>query len=133
MKKSERSAPTDSRLAASCNLRRAVYHDAALRQGADPAFRSIHGHYALNVLLDQDMALHLWQQAVQRPPKVAQYLVRVVKPLIAKGRPDLAKTQIDQLRRLGRLGQNEASARELDRLAIGPSRDREASDEVSRK
>ena len=37
--------------------------------------------------------------------------------LIASGRPDLAAAPIARLRNLGRLGQNEALARELERLA----------------
>ena len=64
-----------------------------------------------------DLALRLWQEAADRAPRVPQYQETLARMLIASGRPDLAAAPIARLRGLGRLGQNEALARELERLA----------------
>lgn len=89
---------------------------AALEQGRHPEVLSIYGNYALNVLHDPDLALRLWQDAAARAPSVTQYQVSLAKLFIAAGRPDLAAIHIAKIRKLGRLGQNEALARNLETL-----------------
>ncbi|MDR7135107.1 hypothetical protein J2X06_002316 [Lysobacter niastensis] len=78
---------------------------------------SVRGNYALNILGDPSAALALWVEATQHAPTVAQYRISVAKLLIAMDRGDEAAPQIEALRRLGKLGQHEDEARELDRLA----------------
>jgi hypothetical protein len=90
----------------------------ALKRRREPEILSIYGNYALNALNNPTLALRLWQEAAQRAPRVAQYQVSLAKLLIASGRPELAQAHIDNLRRLGNLGQNEVIARELEQLAI---------------
>lgn len=86
---------------------------AALTHGPHPDVLTIYGDYALNVLGDSELALRLWQEACDLRPSVAQYRVNLVKLLIALGRHDAARNQIAELRRRGRLGQNESIARSL--------------------
>jgi hypothetical protein len=89
----------------------------ALKRRRDPEMLSIYGNYALNVLNDPTLALALWREAAQRAPHVAQYQVSLARLMIASGQPALAQGHIQALRKMGRLGQNEATARELERLA----------------
>jgi hypothetical protein len=96
---------------------------AAFAHGRDPEVLSIYGNHLLNARHDPRSALRLWQEAAQRAPKVAQYQVSCAKLLIAMGRPDLARPYIERFRHLGRLGQNETMARELEQLAADESRD----------
>ncbi len=94
----------------------AVFENALARQ-RHPETLSIYGNYALNGLRDPNLALRLWQEAAERAPHVVQYQETLARMLIASGRPDLAAAPIARLRNLGQLGQNEALARELERLA----------------
>jgi hypothetical protein len=98
--------------------------DAGLARGANAEVMNIYGNYALNGLHDPSLALHLWQGAADHAPNVAAYQQTLAKMLIATGRPDLARARIARLRQLGRLGQNEAAARELESriraLSAGP-------------
>lgn len=90
---------------------------AALEHGPHPDVLALYGDYALNVLHDAPLALRLWQEAVAQRPAVAQYRVNLIKLLIALGRYDAAQSGIDQLRRAGRVGQNDLVAGQLqDRL-----------------
>lgn len=86
----------------------------ALEHGPHPDLLSLYGDYALNVLGDGQLALRLWREARDQRPSVAQYRVNLVKLLIATGQFDAARKEIDELRALGRYGQNEASARALE-------------------
>jgi len=95
--------------------------DAALSHGRNPDVLGIYGNQALNVLHDPDLALRLWQEAARLAPNVVHNQVTLARMLIASGRPGEAAVHIDQVRRLGRLGQNEAQARELERLAAAKS------------
>ena len=95
--------------------------DAALARGSNPDILGIYGNYALNVLHDPDLALRLWQDAARLAPNVVQNQVTLAQMLIASGRPEEAAVHIAQVRRLGRLGQNEGQARELERLAAAKS------------
>ncbi|WP_159017299.1 hypothetical protein [Cognatiluteimonas profundi] len=90
---------------------------AALERGPNAEVLNIYGNYALNVLHDPGLALRLWQGAVEQAPNVVQYRETLARLLIAEGQLDAARAQIAQVRQLGRMGQNEAVARELDRLA----------------
>jgi hypothetical protein len=98
--------------------------DAALSRGVNPDILGIYGNYALNVLHDPDLALRLWQEAARLAPNVVQNQVTLAQMLIASGRLEDAAVHIDQVRRLGRLGQNEGQARELERLAAAKSNER---------
>jgi len=88
---------------------------AALSRGPDPELLNIYADYALNVLGEPEFALRLWQEASTRRPKERQYHINQAKLLIALGRYDEARIQIEQLRKLGRLGQNQAAADSLER------------------
>lgn len=101
---------------------------AALEQGPHPEVLSIYGNYALNVLHDPALALRLWQDAAERAPSVVQYQMSLAKLFIASGRFDLAAVHIAHVRQLGRLGQNEPRARELERLAARSRHDNEHQD-----
>lgn len=89
---------------------------AALSHGRDPEILSIQGNYALNVQGDPSLAATLWEEAVRLAPRVAEYQVTLVKFYAASGQPEKARASIRQLRRIGRLGQNEQTARELERF-----------------
>jgi hypothetical protein len=78
---------------------------------------SIFGSYALNVLHDPNLALRAWQRAAQLEPGTVQYQVTLAKMLIASAQLEKAASHVENVRRLGRLGQNEQIARELERLA----------------
>lgn len=95
--------------------------EAAERHGPNPDVLSLHGEYVLNVHGDFTSALRLWRQAIQRSPKTAQYRINLIKLLIARGNRDEAVRQIAELRALGRLGQNEAAAADLQRRLAGSS------------
>lgn len=88
--------------------------DAALAHGRHPDVLTMRGDYALNVRGDVPVALALWREAVQRAPAQAQYRINLAKLLIALGREQEARQEIATLRRLGRLGQNEAAAANLE-------------------
>jgi hypothetical protein len=94
---------------------------AAMQRSRDPEVLSISGNYVLNVLHDPQTTLSLWQEAAGRAPDVAQYQVNLAKLYIAMAKPDLAKPHIVRLRELGRLGQNDAQADALERLAAQSS------------
>ena len=83
---------------------------------------NIYGNYALNALRDPSLALRLWQDAVQQAPNVVQYRETLARMLIASGQLDEAVGQIAQVRRLGRLGQNEAAAQALEQLVADARR-----------
>ncbi len=91
---------------------------AALTHGDNAELFNIYGSYVLNTLGDTRLALSLWRDAVRLKPKTAQYRINLTKLLIVVGRHDEARAQIAEIRHLGRLGQNEASAAALEaRLA----------------
>jgi hypothetical protein len=87
---------------------------AALDRGPNAEVLNIYGNYALNRLRDPALALRLWQGAADLAPDVAAYQQTLAKMLIAVGRPDLARAPIARIRRLGRFGQNEPMARDLE-------------------
>lgn len=87
---------------------------AALEHGPEPSLLALYGDYALNVLHDHRLALRLWREAVALRPGEPQYRANVVKLLIALGQYAPAREEIHRIRRTGRLGQNEALARQLE-------------------
>lgn len=87
---------------------------AALEHGPHPNLLAMYGDYALNVLHDAPLALRLWREAVSRSPDEPQYRVNVVKLLIALGQHEAARVEIERIRRMGRMGQNETVAGQLD-------------------
>lgn len=97
---------------------------AALERGPNAEVLNIYGDYALNLLHDPTLALRLWEEAAQRAPDVVQYQVTLAKMLIANGQVGAAAIHIKQIRRLGRVGQTEELARELEQLAARRSRER---------
>jgi hypothetical protein len=70
--------------------------------------------YVFNVHGDARGALALARRAVALQPGSAQYRINLTRLLIAVGQEPQARYEIAQLRRLGRLGQNEAAAVELE-------------------
>jgi hypothetical protein len=95
---------------------------AALQQGPNAEVLNIYGNYAFNVLHDPDLALRLWDDAAKLAPNVVQYQVTLARLMIASGRPDLAGPYIAKVRQLGRWGQNDALAHEMEQLAEQESR-----------
>jgi hypothetical protein len=92
---------------------------AALERGPNPEVMNIYGNYALNVLADPNLAMRLWTETARRAPNVVQYQVTLARMYIASGQPDRAAGPIARIRSLGRLGQNERSAQDLESLAAG--------------
>jgi protein O-mannosyl-transferase len=88
--------------------------DAALRGSRHSDLLTMYGDYELNVEHDAPHALALWQEACARSPHIAQYRINLIKLLIALGHEQQARKQIETLRALGRLGQYETAARQLD-------------------
>jgi len=86
----------------------------ALRHGPNAEVLTIYGDYALNTLHDVELATRLWQDAAQISPREASYRASLVKLYIATGAYDQAREEIDRIRHMGRLGKNEALARELE-------------------
>ena len=60
------------------------------------------------------VGIYLWHRAIALNPKAAQYRINLIKVLIALDREDEAREEIVSLRRLGRLGQNEAAAETME-------------------
>ncbi|MCI4567735.1 hypothetical protein [Lysobacter sp. CFH 32150] len=89
-------------------------YDAALSHRRNPDLLTMYGDYALNVLNDRQLATQLWREVRANYPGVAQYRINLIKLLIATGSWGEARTEIASLRRLGRLGQNENAADELE-------------------
>lgn len=102
-----------------CNLpvpeMRGVF-DSALSHGRDPEVLSIQGNYALNALDDPTLAAQSWEEAARVAPNVAEYQITLARFYAASGQAERAKVHIEQLRRIGRLGQNEQAARELEQV-----------------
>jgi len=88
--------------------------DAATSHGVNPEVLSMRGNYVLNVLGDSALTLRLWQQASALRPSEPQYHIGLAKLFMSMGRYDEARAQISQLRKIGRLGQNEAMAQTLE-------------------
>ena len=88
--------------------------ESALRHGPNSEVLALYGDYALNVLHEPQAALQMWRQAIVLHPRRAQYRVNLIKLLIAIGDHDAARRQIAQLRGLGRVGQYDAMAAEMD-------------------
>lgn len=88
--------------------------EAALSQGDNAEVISIYGNYAFNALNNGPMAERLWLKAVQLNPTEPQYVASLVKYLIAAERFDEARQRIQDLRAMGRLGQYEQWANELE-------------------
>lgn len=97
---------------------------AALSHGDNPEVLNIYADYAANALHDPALALRLWQGAIALHPRQAQYRVNEVSMLIALGRFDAAAARIQQLRELGRFGQNQAAADALEARLRAAAADR---------
>lgn len=94
-------------------------YDAALAGGPNPDAATMKGEYLLNVYRDTEGTLALWREAVRLRPAVAQYRANLVKLLIHMRRFDEARREIAEIRAMGKLGQNEAQAAELERRLAG--------------
>lgn len=88
---------------------------AALSQGANAEVLHIYGDYMLNVQGDPTSALRLWQEASSLQPGVIQYRNSLCRLLIALGRYEPARQQIEQIKRLGRFGSTGAMVQQLER------------------
>jgi len=89
--------------------------ESALSHGRNGEVLSVYGDYALNVLHAPQPALRMWREAAALHPRRAQYQINLTKLLIALGHDAEARTRIDGLRRLGRVGQYDAAAADLER------------------
>jgi hypothetical protein len=90
---------------------------AALSHGPNPDVMASYGTYALNVLGDTELALQLWQDASAQHPRDPTYHANVVKLLIVLGRYDEVASHIATIRSLGKFGQYESLARQLEQRA----------------
>lgn len=87
----------------------------ALARHVDARILDVYGNYALNALGDAALTLSLWDQAIALDPREVEYRVSLARLLIALGRIDQARTEIAAIRRLGRFGQYERRAQDLER------------------
>ena len=87
---------------------------AALMGDEDPEVMSIYADYVLHQFKDAELALRLWDEAIQMNPREGQYRINRAKLLIAMGRWAEAGVEINRLRKMGRRGQYEAEADSLD-------------------
>lgn len=95
---------------------------AALSRGDDPELLNVYGNYALNVLRDEALAERLWKEAARLRPREPQYVISLAKLAISLGRRDEARSYIRHLRGMGRLGQFESAADDLEaRLRAAPT------------
>jgi hypothetical protein len=112
---------TDCALARTCDFppdEMIACFAAALSQGDNAEIFNIYGNYALNVLRDDELAERLWREASRLRPQEPEYVISLAKLMIALGRMDEARAQIDRLRTMGRMGQYESAAAALEaRLA----------------
>ena len=110
----------DCQMSGSCELPREAMLQAfaaALHQGPNAEVLNIYGNYALNLLQDPNLAMQAWREAAKLAPGTLQYQVNLARMLIASGQLEEAASRIENIRRLGRLGQNEQLANELEALA----------------
>jgi protein O-mannosyl-transferase len=87
----------------------------ALQRHVDARVLDVYGNYALNELGDAGLALSLWTEAIAADPREIEYRVSLSRLLIALGRVDQARGEIASIRRLGRFGQYERRAQDLER------------------
>jgi len=87
---------------------------AALAERPRPEVLNVFANYVLNVMHEPALALQLWQEAAELNPRQPQYRISQAQLLVAMGRLDEARAQVAHLRRMGRMGQNEAAAREIE-------------------
>ncbi|KGQ18846.1 TPR-repeat-containing protein [Lysobacter dokdonensis DS-58] len=86
-----------------------------------PDMQTLYADYALNVLHEYDLALGLFEGVVRMRPNESQYRINLAKVQISMGRRDAAVKEIATLREMGRFGENEAAALELEgRLGLSP-------------
>jgi hypothetical protein len=88
--------------------------DAALSHGEYPELFNLYGSYALRSLGDVPLALRAWREAVRTQPSEPQYHINLAKLLIVLRRDDEAMAEIQALRAIGRIGQYESLARNLE-------------------
>ena len=88
--------------------------EAALAHERNDAVLMIYGDYTLRVLRAPGTTLEMWTEAVTLNPGRISNQVNLIKLLIASGRSDEARARIGLLRRLGPLGQHEATADDLE-------------------
>ncbi|MGO4551581.1 tetratricopeptide repeat protein [Lysobacter sp. 2RAF19] len=97
-----------------------MFEAALVRPHAD--MQTMYGDYMLNVLKQPDRAQALFEAAVKLRPEVSQYRVNLAKVYISLGQDEKAREQIAELRELGKFGEEEAAAQELEsRLAVPPA------------
>jgi len=91
---------------------------AAERNGEHAEVLNIAGNYALNVERNPAAALRLWKRAAELSPTTVEYQATMARMLIVSGRPYEAEAYIRRVRLLGRFGQNEVLARQLEAQAM---------------
>lgn len=90
----------------------------ALTPHVDARVLDVYGNYALNALGDAALTLSLWNQAIALDPREIEYRVSLTRLLIALGRIDQARVEIASIRGMGRFGQYERRAQELERRIV---------------
>ena len=91
---------------------------AAEHNGESAEVLNIAGNYALNVERNPAAALRLWKRAAELSPTTVEYQATMARMLIASGRPHEAEAYIQRIRGLGRLGQHDVLARQLQAQAM---------------
>lgn len=89
-------------------------YDAAMAHQAHPDVLTMRGDYELNVLGDAPHAVACWRKAIALSPSQPQYRINLIKLLIAQRDVPAARREIATLRSLGRFGQTEIVARQME-------------------
>jgi hypothetical protein len=98
----------------------------ALELRDDPEVMSVYGNYAYNVLRDKELAERLWRQALRLRPGQPEYHITLIKMLVRQGRDAEARREIARLRAMGRFGQYDKVAAELQLRADNALRSQRA-------
>jgi hypothetical protein len=87
----------------------------------NPDMQTMYADYTLNVLHEPERALALFEGVIPMRPNESQYRINLAKVQISLGKRDAALKEIATLRELGRFGENEAAAQDLERrLGVPP-------------
>lgn len=98
---------------------------AAIEQGPHPRVLHDYGRFALTGLREPDLALALFEDAVQGEPTEVVYRISLARLLLASGERERALEQIDAIRHYSRLGQHADLIRALsDEARVDHASDR---------
>lgn len=88
---------------------------AALSRRDDTEVLNVYGNYVMNVLGDRELAERIAREVSARAPGNLQYRENLIRMLVALGKYDEARAQIDILRKSGRFGSATTRADNMQR------------------